>query len=58
MREEVTVVGAGNVGASCTVRLADRGLAAVVVVDVVQRIPQGKELAPKLAEARTSAVEA
>jgi malate dehydrogenase len=37
-------VGAGNVGASCAVRLADRGLADVVLVDVLDGIPQGKAL--------------
>jgi malate dehydrogenase len=42
MKKKVTVVGAGNVGASCAVRLADRGLADVVVVDVLEGIPQGK----------------
>ena len=44
MRKKVTVVGAGNVGASCAVRLADRGLADVVVIDVLEGIPQGKAL--------------
>ena len=44
MRKKVTVVGSGNVGASCTLRLADRGLADVVVVDVLEGIPQGKAL--------------
>jgi malate dehydrogenase len=44
MRRKVTVVGSGNVGASCTLRLADRGLADVVVVDVLEGIPQGKAL--------------
>jgi malate dehydrogenase len=44
MRRKVTVVGAGNVGASCAVRLADRELADVVVVDVLEGIPQGKAL--------------
>ena len=44
MRRKVTVVGAGNVGASCAVRLADKGLADVVVVDVLEGIPQGKGL--------------
>lgn len=44
MRKKVTVVGAGNVGASCAVRLADKGLADVVVVDVLEGIPQGKAL--------------
>jgi malate dehydrogenase len=44
MRRKVTVVGAGNVGASCAVRLADKGLADVVLVDVLDGIPQGKSL--------------
>ncbi|MFY9728824.1 MAG: malate dehydrogenase [Bryobacteraceae bacterium] len=44
MRNKVTVVGAGNVGASCAVRLADKGLADVVIVDVLEGIPQGKGL--------------
>jgi len=44
MRKKVTVVGAGNVGASCAVRLADRGLADVALVDVLEGIPQGKAL--------------
>ena len=44
MRKKVTVVGSGNVGASCAVRLAGRGLADVVVVDVLEGIPQGKAL--------------
>jgi len=44
MRQKVTVVGAGNVGASCALRLADRGLADVVIVDVLDGIPQGKAL--------------
>jgi len=44
MRKKVTVVGAGNVGASCALRLADRGLADVVLVDVIDGLPQGKAL--------------
>ena len=44
MRRKVTVVGAGNVGASCALRLADKGLADVVVVDILEGIPQGKAL--------------
>lgn len=44
MRKKVTIVGAGNVGASCAVRLADKGLADIVVVDVLDGIPQGKTL--------------
>jgi malate dehydrogenase len=44
MRRKVTVVGSGNVGASCAVRLADKGLADVVLVDILEGIPQGKAL--------------
>jgi len=44
MRSKVTVVGAGNVGASCALRLADKELADVVLVDIVEGIPQGKAL--------------
>jgi malate dehydrogenase len=44
MRKKVTVVGAGNVGASCAVRLADKELADVVLVDIIEGVPQGKGL--------------
>ncbi len=44
MRRKVTVVGAGNVGANCAVWLANRELADVVLVDVVEGVPQGKGL--------------
>ena len=44
MRKKVTVVGSGNVGASCAVRLAGKGLADIVVVDLLEGIPQGKAL--------------
>jgi malate dehydrogenase len=37
-------VGAGNVGANCALRIADKELADVVLVDVVEGIPQGKAL--------------
>ena len=40
MRKKVTVVGSGNVGASCAVRLADKALADVVLVDILEGIPQ------------------
>jgi len=40
----VTVVGAGNVGANCALRIADKELADVVLVDVVEGVPQGKAL--------------
>ena len=44
MRKKVTVVGAGNVGATCAMRIADKELADVVLVDVVEGVPQGKSL--------------
>jgi malate dehydrogenase len=44
MRRKVTVVGSGNVGASCAVRLADKALADVVVVDILEGVPTGKAL--------------
>ncbi len=44
MRKKVTVVGAGNVGANCALRLAGKELADVVLVDVVEGVPQGKAL--------------
>ncbi len=43
-RPKITVVGAGNVGATCAHWAAARGLADVVLVDVVQGMPQGKAL--------------
>jgi malate dehydrogenase len=44
MRKKITVVGGGNVGASCAVNLALKELGDVVLVDVVEGIPQGKGL--------------
>ncbi len=44
MRKKVTVVGAGNVGATTAQRVFDRGYADVVLVDVVPDMPQGKAL--------------
>lgn len=41
---KVTVVGAGNVGATTAQRIVERGIADVVLVDVVDGIPQGKAL--------------
>src|SRR3954462_9812032 len=43
-RRKVTVVGAGNVGATTAQRIADRQLADVVLVDIVAGVPQGKAL--------------
>jgi len=44
MRKKITVVGAGNVGANCAVNIAHKALADVVLVDVVEGVPQGKAL--------------
>ena len=44
MRKKVTVVGAGNVGANCAVNIAYKELADVVLVDIVEGVPQGKGL--------------
>jgi malate dehydrogenase len=43
-RRKVTVVGAGNVGATCAQVLATRDYADVVIVDIVENLPQGKAL--------------
>jgi malate dehydrogenase len=40
----VTVVGAGNVGATCALELARRDYADVVLVDIIPSLPQGKAL--------------
>ncbi len=44
MRKKVTVVGAGHVGATLAQRIAEAELADVVLVDVVEGVPQGKGL--------------
>ena len=45
MLSKITVVGAGNVGATTAQRLAEKNLArSVVLVDVVEGVPQGKGL--------------
>lgn len=44
MKSKVTVVGAGNVGATAAQRIFDRGYADVVLVDIVEGLPQGKAL--------------
>jgi len=44
MRRKVTVIGAGNVGATVAQRIVEQNLADVVLVDVVEGVPQGKGL--------------
>ncbi len=49
MDKKVTVVGAGNVGATAAQRLAEKELCDVVLIDIIEGVPQGKAL--DLAEA-------
>jgi malate dehydrogenase len=44
VRSKITVVGAGNVGATLAQRLAERNYADIVLVDIVEGLPQGKGL--------------
>jgi len=44
LRKKITVIGAGHVGATTAQRVLDMGLGDVVLVDVVEGVPQGKGL--------------
>jgi len=44
MRKKITVVGAGNVGATLAQRLVDKEMGDVVLIDILEGIPQGKAL--------------
>jgi len=44
LRNKITVIGAGNVGANCAVWAAKKELGDIVLVDVAEGIPQGKGL--------------
>ena len=44
MDKKITVVGAGNVGATIAQRLAEKALGDVVLIDVIEGTPQGKAL--------------
>ena len=44
MKNKVTVIGSGNVGATTAQRIFDKGYADVVLVDIVEGLPQGKAL--------------
>ena len=44
MNRKVTVIGAGNVGATAAQRLAEKELADVVLIDIIEGVPQGKSL--------------
>ncbi|MFO7600692.1 MAG: malate dehydrogenase [Candidatus Desulfacyla sp.] len=44
MRKKATVIGAGNVGATAAMRLAEKELADVTLIDVLEGVPAGKAL--------------
>ena len=44
MRSKITIVGAGNVGATCAQRLFERDYADIVLIDIIEGMPQGKAL--------------
>jgi len=44
VKQKVAVIGAGNVGASAALYIAQRGLADVTLIDIVEGMPQGKAL--------------
>jgi malate dehydrogenase len=44
MKHKVTVVGAGNVGATAAQRIVEKELADVALIDIVEGVPQGKAL--------------
>jgi malate dehydrogenase len=44
MKNKITVVGAGNVGATTAQRIFDKGYSDVVLIDIVDGLPQGKAL--------------
>jgi len=43
-RKKVSIVGAGNVGATAAQRIVDKQLADVVFIDIIEGVPQGKAL--------------
>ena len=43
-RKKISIIGAGNVGASAALWIASKGLGDVVLVDIVEGLPQGKAL--------------
>ena len=44
MLNKISIIGAGNVGASCAQRIAEKGYADIVLVDIIPGLPQGKAL--------------
>ena len=44
MTNKISIIGAGNVGACCAQRMAERGYADIVLLDIIEGLPQGKAL--------------
>ena len=44
MDYKVSIIGAGNVGATCAFRIAEKGYADIVLLDIIEGLPQGKGL--------------
>ena len=44
MRKKVTIVGSGNVGATAAHWISSKELADVVLIDIIEGVPQGKAL--------------
>jgi malate dehydrogenase len=44
VHKKVSIIGAGNVGATCAFRIAGKGYADIVLLDIVEGLPQGKGL--------------
>jgi malate dehydrogenase len=44
MQSKVSIIGAGNVGATCAFRIAEKGYADIVLLDIIEGLPQGKGL--------------
>ncbi len=42
--KKISIIGAGNVGATCAQRIVEKGYADVVLVDIIEGLPQGKAL--------------
>jgi len=41
---KISIIGAGSVGATCAQRIAERGNANIVLLDIIDGLPQGKAL--------------
>jgi malate dehydrogenase len=44
MRSKISIIGAGNVGATCAFSIAEKGYADIVLLDIIEGLPQGKGL--------------